>query len=275
MGNMIKPAARYIHELSNSSRRELYDPTQHDETVQVIYSEDFKGWDTDTRRPYYRIRGPRITKEQAFDIIARTDRVFGDVRDKQTHNYIRPEKHVWIQHLDNNWFDTNVYPNFSGCWCHPDGTIGTDSHIVDTYPLLADVLDTLYPLACEFPYLDFVWAITKWNEVPDRLWDKAFDTHFGDEVMLEIKQEKYPDFSDNIDITFYLHDKKIEILEGQRGRALYEEYNVKYGGDEEKFRQEYYAENGCPVDLNYFRKCVAANDLDYDSIEFGWSIIEK
>lgn len=273
MSKIKKSAEKYIHELENMFREpdEIKPLESYDESIIVEYEEDFNGWYSSTRRPYYRLRGHKVTEEQAFEIIARTDRTFDYIEDKQTGRKICLEKHVETFDLQNRWFINNIVPRYSG-WCHPDGTIGTNG-ITGKYPDLSELLSVLCILINAFPYIDFVWAITDWNEIPDRCWDALYDEDSEDS---EEDSENYPDFIEHIDIAFHVHDKKIEILTGEQAVEIYTEYNKKYGGDEKRFTESYYDELGeSPVDINYLKRCLDYYGLALENVEFLYNIIDK
>ena len=56
------------------------------EEVKVIVDKEVEGFDSDVRRPHYRMRGKPVTPEQAFEIICRTDSFFWEVRRKNSSN---------------------------------------------------------------------------------------------------------------------------------------------------------------------------------------------
>lgn len=57
----------------------IYKAIYSEAPVQIfVYDEISSNWSSSVRRPYYQMRGKRITPEQAFDIICKTDRFFRD-----------------------------------------------------------------------------------------------------------------------------------------------------------------------------------------------------
>ena len=65
---------------------------------------DFAGWDCgDVRRPYYRIRGRRVTAAQAFEVIRRTDWFMQFVLESRAIPDL-----VENVHFENCWFADNA-----------------------------------------------------------------------------------------------------------------------------------------------------------------------
>lgn len=42
----------------------------------IMFDEEVENFDSNARRPYYRMRGEKVTQEQAFDMIRRVDNFF-------------------------------------------------------------------------------------------------------------------------------------------------------------------------------------------------------
>lgn len=251
--------------------KDKMDNKVYSENIKVSFDDTFKTWKTNTRRPYFRIRGPKVTEEQAFDIIRKTDTQFTCMYDKQGRNLGDRLKLINTTNIENRWFATNICPSFNG-WCNPDGTIGCND-ITSKYPELDEFLEDIYILLKEFPYLDFVWAITEWNEMPSYMWDKVFGSVDSPQEWLD---EDYPDFNDNISILFWVHDNTLEIMEGQKAKEKYIEYNSLYGQDSEKFTQNYYDLQGkSPVDVKYLDRCLASHGLTQQDVKFLYTPITK
>ena len=193
---------------------------------------------SDTRRPYYRMRGRSVTEDQAFEIIRRTDSFFSIYIDE-----IRQHKDFLHACNFNNWLIMkNHYPDGYG-WIHVDGKVGCNA-ITQKFPTLEDFCEEWFFKLRAFPYLDLVIAITDWDEEP---WSP--DDKFEDAVVLGI----------------YVHDKCIEILNKQDTLAKYQEYDEKYGQDPERFESEYYMKHGITqVNEADLRKCIEAYGLNPD-----------
>ena len=259
-----------MEEFEKEERNKLNNKV-YNEDIKVIFDDSFKTWRTTARRPYFRVRGPKITKEQAFDIIRKTDTQFTCMSDKQGNYLDNKLNLVNTTNLENRWFTTDICPSFNG-WCNPDGTIGYND-ITSKYPELVEFLEDVYMLLKEFPYLNFVWAVTDWNEMPQYMWDKLFGSADSPQEWIN---EEYPDFNDNISILFWVHDNTLEIMEGQKAKEKYIEYNSLYGQDDGKFTQNYYDLQGkSPVDVKYLDKCLASHGLTQQDVEFLYTPITK
>lgn len=129
------------------------------------------------------ISGKSVTKEQALEIIRRTDSFFsGCEGNNHTFNdearsickipNIRDEKYgynfkayfkdkddfnkIWglveTQYLLNHWISSSYIYGVNG-FCHPDGTIEYH-HNIGKYPSVRDIYDDLKLLGQAFPFLD-------------------------------------------------------------------------------------------------------------------------
>lgn len=132
--------------------------------------------------PAIKITGTPITKEQAIDIIRRTDSFFNYLPFGNNHRYVEEmmdtlnfpkynykvtndskyfekvnkyqEKIKWInlEFLSNDWLSCCGFYGANG-WCHPDGKIGLMKNI-GKYPTVEEVYDELTAIAKNFPYLE-------------------------------------------------------------------------------------------------------------------------
>ena len=191
-----------------------------------------------TRRPYYQMRGRSVSREQAFDIIRRTDNFFN--WDMETIG--NRKEFVRCINFDNWLIMKNHYPKGYG-WIHADGTVGANA-ITQKWPTMIELVTEWFYKLKSFPYLDLVIGITNWDEIS---WDED-DT-----------------FEKAIQMGIYVHDKCIELLNKQNAWAKYQEYDEKYGADPERFETDYYQKNGIvQVDEAYLRKCIESYGLDPD-----------
>lgn len=217
--------------------------------IEIIVSDEI--WSNPVaKRPYYRMRGKSVSKEQAFDIISRTDYKLEDI-DEIGDN---PD-YVSSINFDNELIEHNYG------WVHVDGKIGCNYH-TNKYPTIYEFVNEWFCNIKAFPYLDLVIAITYWNEVNDKWWE----THNVD-INTYDRVEYDKDFYDNIEMGIYVHSNKIEILGREDIIQLFSEYDDLYGKEREKFNVEYYTKNGIKqVDLEYLKKCVERYGLDADTV---------
>lgn len=274
MGKIVEPLGKYVIDYTNKLRGSIDTNANYnyDESILVEYDDTFDGWDPWAAYPYYRLRGPKVTEDQAFEIVSKLDMTFTDMYDIKTDKKIISDNHIHgISDLSINWF-TDKWA-LQG-WCRPDGVIGIND-ITDRYPELDEILNQLYTLIKHFPFINFVWAITNWDEIPPECWD---EDGFNSE---QVQEEEYADFVDNIDILFYVHDRKVEIIQGELAKQKYEEYNTLYGSNEKEFLRHYYMnghtlsdkyktneQENNTVTRKYLEKCLSTYGVSIDNIKF-------
>ena len=225
--------------------------------IEIIIDKGMDDYDTCVRRPYYRLRGKPVTEEQAFEIIRRTDDIFDwDIELPACSDYIG------TYHLRNFWFNRNHYPSDYG-WIHRDGTLGGNG-ITDKYPEFDELIFEMLDLIQAFPYLDFVLAITNWNEMPHEVWEHISDEFKNEEYNRKHMFEEFEGFYDDLDIGFWVHDNTIEVLEPKRAAEKFKEYEEKYGVAEPSYYSAYYnMENKIiPCDVDYLKRCIEAYGLN-------------
>lgn len=210
-------------------------------------------YDGSVRRPYYRMRGKPVTKEQAFDIIRRTDRFFAEI-DEIRHS----DEFVSLGNFSNHL----IYKNFcSYGWIHVDGTVGTND-ITSKYPEIYEFIGECFELLRKFPYLDLVIAVTCWNELPNALWEDLGNNAKRREM--ELSDDL---FFSGVVLGIYIKDKTLEVLNPRQAIRRYKEYARRYEKNKEVYIPEYYQENGIvQVDFPYARRCVEAYGLNADEI---------
>ena len=219
--------------------KEVYE--KHSEIEIVITGDESVNLVRNIRRPYYRMRGVPVTREQAFDIIRRTDNFF-----RETDSIRKREEFIGCINFDNWLIEKNHLPQGYG-WIHVDGTVGTNS-ITQKYPTIDEFVEEWYQKLLAFPYLDLIIAVTAWNEGPD-----------FDEILSE------EEFDREIRLGIYVHDRQLKILNRSETIAKYKEYDKRYGTPAEKFVPNYYERHKITqVDLPYLKKCIEAYGLDAD-----------
>lgn len=252
---------------------------------QVIIDPEVAGMDFDVRRPYFRMRGKPVTVVAAFDIIRRTDNFFSWDMDKYRLEGLVGDSFM----LNNVWFSPNFYPHPRG-WVRPDGIVGQNG-VTGKYPAEEEFLASILELKEGFPYLDFMVAVTDWDEIPDYLWDlmkksnEAAENNdldlyrqYHDEYDRLQTSESYPDFPEHIVYGVWVHDDKVELMAPARAREKYLEYNILYGGEDEAiFTMDYYEKNGqFPADFAYLQRCILSYGLNPDDVlaKYEWSTSE-
>lgn len=215
----------------------------------IIISKDY---DSNTRRPYFRLRGRPVTEEQAFEIIRRIDRFF------ESNDLI--QDFVDTCNFPNWLVNANHYPRGCG-WVHPDGLIGMNG-ITGKYPNVTEFVDEWLSKLNAFPYLDLVIAVTDWDEIPSDLWGVSRNKRRDFEL-----PEYDKDFYKAIETGIWVHDKTIQILTPNEAVEKYKEYDALYGKDRDRFRSMYYEENNIyEIDDAYLKRCIEANGFKFEDV---------
>lgn len=237
---------------------------------EISIDEDMDEYSSCARRPYYRLRGKPVTEEQAFDIIRRTDDIFDfDIEVPYESDRLRT-----VYHIRNFWFNRNHFPSDMG-WIHRDGTVGGNG-ITDKYPDFEELFKEMLGLLLTFPYLDFVLAITEWEEVPYEMWEHFTDKNKEWEQKNHI--EDYDGFYEAIEIGFWVHDKRIDVLNPKNAAKKYKEYEQKYAVKTPGYYAAYYNMDNkiIPCDVDYLKKCIAAYGMNPEKTlskvpEYKWN----
>lgn len=170
------------------------------EAIEISFEGDTMNWDSCTRRPYYRMRGKKVTEEQATQIINSINELVDE--EKGTHKY-------YLINID--------YP------VRPDGTVGIN-HITSKYPNINEMVQDILNLKLRFPYLDFIVAISWWNEIPP----KSYDNDFREYECVDEEFREYANFSDNLEIGIWVHGNKIDFLKRDNAKKIYNKYDSLY-----------------------------------------------
>lgn len=240
----------------------------------LIIDKEVENYRSDTRRPYFRLRGRKVTEQQAFEIIRKTDNffveldVFSDWRE-YAHLGLNRINAIELLHIPNWWLNRNHIPTHYG-WCHPSGIIGGNL-ITDKYPEIDELLRDIVVLKYAFPYLDFVMAITNWDEVSPEKYLLEKTVGYNIEALRKLNYMEFEGFLDSIELGIWIHDDTIEFMEPGRTRAKYEEYEAKYSEpNKDIYVPEYYEDHNIfTADLAYLKRCIEAYGLDPDKVLAG------
>ncbi|MCI7350315.1 MAG: hypothetical protein MSH60_06120 [Ruminococcus sp.] len=200
-------------------------------------TEDYSG----TRRPYYQLRGKPVSAEQAVEFIRRADSAFADFE------YPKSAQPFYLINMCSDVFSNSS----SNGLVHPNGIVGMNG-IMGKYPDFYELFEEFVSMAMEFPFLDFVAAVTYWNEMPSWEWEKLSDDNYE-------KPTYYPDFTECLEIGVWVHDSKAEFLSPKNAAKKYKEYEKLYG---EAYGKIYCDKrNGEPNLADFFAKCLEANGI--------------
>ena len=219
-----------------------------------------KRWTPTGRRPYYQMRGKPVEPSQAMDIISQLEYTTsnllsslesgsythynGDYRKfpkltkpeyKSLSNLVKKKYLKELSYCDlfcTHWLDNNYG------WIRPSGKICINN-ILWKYPEIIEIIEDTTPLVHHFPYLDFIIAITGWNEVSPSKWEEINKRTFYTSEQynnLELKGYSDEEFCNAIEIGVHVHNNKIEFLNPEDTIKVYKEYSNKY---EEKGKNIY------------------------------------
>ncbi len=241
---------------------DMYEVIYAENPIKILVDEKFdKGWSPVGRRPYYQMRGKRISEQQAFDIICKTDMLFS------SHSFGLDNRLPSIN-FDNNWFSYGGMSRQG--WVHPNGIIGTNSTTYK-YPTVDEFAHEWASYLYHFPFLDLIIGITWWDEVSPRKWkmlrerckNRMFD------VSNEMKYLEYNDFCNNIEAGIWVHDGRIEIIDREQTIEVYKKYEKLYEEKDHRIYCHEYYEDFQPdvTTLEYLKKCLLTYGIT-DAEEF-------
>lgn len=216
--------------------------------INITVDSELIGWDSPVKRPYYRLRGKRVTDEQAFEVIRRTDSSLFGIRDDFNHkNY----DCVPLLHFDNNWLNT-IHGNTQTGWIRPSGIVGGNG-ITYKYPNLREIFYDIMEIKLNFPYLDFAAGITSVNEGVTSYDGKIFKT-----------LDDYDDFT-CVDLGVTALGNNISFL---KPKDFFGVYNGFLGEDEAIFKTNYYESTGISaLPDGYSKKCLMRYGLNETEAE--------
>ena len=214
--------------------------------IDVYLDSGTREWKSPFKAPYYRMRGKRISEEQAFEVIRRCDDIFGRIEEKGIKNapdYLPAQMPVVN-------FKMSKFIGDYG-WVHPNGIVGMNDSVGGYYspswnetrkePDTEMLIEEWTMYAKCFPFLDLVVAITGWDQkCPKRQeeHDKILADYNDGKITLEecwaaehestfIDYERNG-FEDAIQIGVWVHDGTVEILNAGRACEKYLEYERLY-----------------------------------------------
>ena len=218
-------------------------------------------------QPYYQLRGKRISREQAREVIRRTDSLLGR---------LALPGYVGSVNVPQRWFCRDGFPVHCG-WSHPNGVIGCNGALsagADFDRLLTELLR--WRLA--FPWLDLMIAVSRWDGRPDcqkEAMEEAKDLLFTAEQGPETRQRyeqlrrrmeymEIPDFCENLVLGVCVRDGTIEFLSPEHAARRYRAYAAAYGeADSRIYAPEYYRNEGLLVcDNRYLLDCLSDFGLE-------------
>ena len=178
-------------------------------------------YDGFARRPYYQVRGKRVTKEQAFDIIVHESKEVSfkcrEVKNNNpamTNTYVRLHKvrgYSWIQ-----------------SFIDPDGGVGLNG-ITYKYPEKYEFIEEHMLLASRYPYLEYVAIYTDYNEISYEEWDVFHLGNCGSPILFTTR---YETFEKGFKYAIWVHDGGVEVVDKKRAFQLRNQYQAEYPCEE-------------------------------------------
>lgn len=172
-----------------------------------------------TRRPYFQMRGKKITKDQAYEIIKNECYVYSYREDVPAPN----------DPVDGN-MDLEIL-KLSGCnwiktWVDFNGNVGTNDITGYKYPIKTDLIEEHSEIAKRYPFLEYVIIYSDFNEVN---WD-VFDA-FND-IMPPFYVMKLNDFLDHFSYAIYVHEGTATVVTKETAIKLYNDFQSQYPSTE-------------------------------------------
>lgn len=216
-------------------------------SIEVTFDEGTEAYNTYVRRPYYQLRGKPVSEEQAAEFIQRTDFAFRDC------DYSEEKPYFYLINMDSDLFSDSG----SNGMVHPSGVVGMNG-IMGKYPNFCELFSEFVGLAMEFPFLDFVLAVSDWNEIAPEEWDEICTDGYE-------RPSSYPNFTKNLEIGVWVHEGKVEFLSPDNASKKYKEYEKLYGEkDAEIYCNKPY---GDPELAGFFVECLEANGVGGEKFE--------
>lgn len=223
---------------------DMYEIIYAENPIKILVDDKFdREWSPLGRRPYYQMRGKRISEQQAFDIICKTDGFFS----------LSPlELEGSIQYIN---FPIGWFNNLGHGWVHPNGIIGRNG-VTDKYTNIYEFAKEWARYLYNFPFLDliigFLWL--------DEAYDKDSKPYSFDYDRNRDFYNKKECFYDNIKFGIWVHDRRIEIINAERTVEVYKQYEKLY---EEKYPRVYshdcyYSYFHPDITVEYLHKCLLA-----------------
>ena len=228
--------------------------------INVYLDDGVRKW-ASARRPYYRLRGKRVTEQQAFEIIRRADTFFSW--------YLKLDGHYeeCIRDLNFNmwWFASNHCPEKYG-WIHPSGVVGLNG-ITQKYPTVNEFIEEWSTYIRNFPFLDLVIGVTCWDEQCPERWEehgkiyklpyKEFKEQSNILDFIDLERRR---FEEAVELGIWVHDGIIEIMNAERAVEVYLRYEKQYEEQNRRIYMPEYYSNFQPdiVTRNYLHRCLAA-----------------
>ena len=179
------------------------------------------------KHPYFRMRGKRVTKEQAFDIISR------ESVDKRNHFIKRAENIIEespaLQFTEIKLHHTSRF-DWIRSWIDPDGAVGETNYCAWKYPDGLRLMEEHMLNAKRYPFLKYVIVYTMHDaRMREDLYDVDGIFHDIDDTV----------FWGGFEYALWVHDGGVERVDRDKAKELYEEYQSEYPCEEMFMRDDW------------------------------------
>lgn len=179
------------------------------------------------RNPYFRMRGKRVTKEQAFDIISRESEQKRDHMIKRTEKIVEESPALQFGEIRLH------YARGLGriqSWIDPDGAVGETNYCAWKYPDGLRLIEEHMLNAKRYPYLKYVIV---YNIHDARMREDLYDV---DGIFHDIDDTI---FWGGFEYALWVHDGGVERVDRDKAKELYEEYQSEYPCEEMFMRDDW------------------------------------
>lgn len=188
------------------------------EEFKEIEKDAYDGWQ---RRPYYQMRGRRVTKEQAFDIIVHESKeVSFKYREVKNNNPAMMNTYVRLHKLRcYSWIQSFI---------DPEGGVGLNGFTYK-YPEKYEFIEEHMLLASRYPYLEYVVIYTYYNEMSGEEYDVFFDFDCSWPILFTTRYEAV---EKGFEYAIWVHDGGVEVVDKEKAFHLRNQYQAEYPCEE-------------------------------------------
>lgn len=179
------------------------------------------------KHPYFRMRGKRVTKEQAFDIISRESVDKRNQFIKRAENII--EESPALQFTEIKLHHTSRF-DWIRSWIDPDGAVGETNYCAWKYPDGLRLMEEHMLNAKRYPFLKYVIVYTMHDAVSRE------DLYYEDGIFHDIEDRI---FWGGFEYALWVHDGGVERVDRDKAKELYEEYQSEYPCEEMFMRDDW------------------------------------
>lgn len=179
------------------------------------------------KHPYFRMRGKRVTKEQAFDIISRESVDKRNQFIKRAENII--EESPALQFTEIKLHHTSRF-DWIRSWIDPDGAVGETNYCAWKYPDGLRLMEEHMLNAKRYPFLKYVIVYTMHDAVSRE------DLYYEDGIFHDIEDTI---FWGGFEYALWVHDGGVERVDRDKAKELYEEYQSEYPCEEMFMRDDW------------------------------------